>query len=282
MLLRFNPVGTVSGTAQSYEQTIPVTSEANPQYPGLQVLRIGEYTVSAASPAGVTNLPAGYTIKSITADGVDLLTHSLKIDPAEAPRIDVTLGVASPAPWVKLSGRVTGLTASAVRPDTVTIASDRLAGPLVASIAADGSFEFQMVLPATYRATLTPAADPFFRTIGVVDTMYVEIPAVLPALKVSGKVADMTSFAQSNTNQRLVVSLRSEPLGGGGFRANSDVTADGSFDFAQVPPGTYRVAIGACQGGDVCPMTDSGSVVVTEKNIENLAVAAPRRRLPAR
>src|SRR5262249_21395652 len=73
------------------------------------VLREGEYQLAWSS------LPSGYLVKSITSGSLDLLKNSLRITRGTpVPPIVLTLGVDSPPPWVKVSGRVTGLSRSRV------------------------------------------------------------------------------------------------------------------------------------------------------------------------
>jgi hypothetical protein len=66
-------------------------------------LLVGEYRV------GWSPLPEGYSVRSITVGSTDLLAGTLKIAAGDNPRIVVNLAVSSPPPWVKVSGRVTGL-----------------------------------------------------------------------------------------------------------------------------------------------------------------------------
>jgi hypothetical protein len=56
-----------------------------------------------------SGLPAGYFVRSIESGSVDLLSKPLTITGAAVPPIRITLGVSSPPPWVKVSGRVMGL-----------------------------------------------------------------------------------------------------------------------------------------------------------------------------
>src|SRR5688572_29416221 len=68
------------------------------------VLDEGEYRV------GWSGLPAGYEVKSITAESADLLSTNLIVSAATASiPIVVNLGVTEKPPWVRAAGRVSGL-----------------------------------------------------------------------------------------------------------------------------------------------------------------------------
>ncbi len=101
-----------------------------------------------------SGIPSGFYVKSITAGATNLLTDPLRVTPASLPpEILVTLGVSTPSPWVRLSGRITGS-----RPSTTsTLTLNGPIGSLQASVSADGSFEFPKVLPGLYTAYTNPA-----------------------------------------------------------------------------------------------------------------------------
>jgi hypothetical protein len=102
------------------------------------------------------------------------------------PPITVTLGVSSPPPWVKVTGRVTGLSRAANVVPRVMLTEGAVPGILSAGlsgilagafpaeregapIGADGSFTFPMVLPGTYTMTISPSP----RTPAPSATVYV-------------------------------------------------------------------------------------------------------------
>jgi hypothetical protein len=106
----------------------------------------GEYGVGA--PSG---LPAGYTLKSIVYDGVDLLRNPLKVSSGDSAELLIALGVQGPPPGVSVSGRVTGIAPGefsriALREPT----GGDLSAALETSIGADGAFRFPKVLPGNY------------------------------------------------------------------------------------------------------------------------------------
>src|SRR5213594_361306 len=104
----------------------------------------GDYRVSWSA------LPPGYFIKTITAGSTDLLASPLKVVAGSPPpQIVVTLGVSSPPPWVKVSGRVTGSAGSspAARPLRIGHVGASTIEPLEVSVNPDGTFSFPMVLP---------------------------------------------------------------------------------------------------------------------------------------
>jgi hypothetical protein len=127
--------------------TTPTTGLSSPDASFRVTLPEGEYRI------GWTGLPAGYELKSVMAGSTDLLANPLKVSPAASvPSITVTLAVPSP-PWVKVSGRVTGLSG----PFRVSLSGTPVVDTLETPLNRDGSFEFPRVLPGSYTARLTPA-----------------------------------------------------------------------------------------------------------------------------
>lgn len=129
----FSRIGAPAGT-------IPLALMAGP--PGINYsyqMNAGDYRIGAAG------LPTGYSLKSVTSGSTNLLEQPLRIDVGETPQITILLGVSSPPPWVKVSGRVTGYKA----------AEFALINPVGGDIQfttarPDGTFEFAMVLPGLY------------------------------------------------------------------------------------------------------------------------------------
>jgi len=138
----------------------------------------GEYKLT------VNGLPAGYSLKSATIGAVDAMNQTFKIAPG-SPTISITLGVSSPPPWVRVSGRVIGGSAT-----SVSLSGTPILELLNAPVSRDGQFEFPMVLPGNYTARTVPAvvlapATPI--TVGTTDVANVEVR--IPATKeVSGKI----------------------------------------------------------------------------------------------
>ena len=96
----------------------------------------------------VSGIPSGFYLKSVTSGETDLLSNPLRMSRASLPsEILVTLGISTPAPWVKLNGHVTS-----AKPGTATtISINGPIGSLSTAIAADGSFEFPKSFQAVIR-----------------------------------------------------------------------------------------------------------------------------------
>ena len=148
----------------------------------------GEYRVSWS------NLPAGYSLKSITAGSVDLLANPFKVATgAPPPPVNVLLGVSSPPPWVKVSGRIVspqpiqpGVRYQVALTGTPTNPMDAVRTTAIA----DGSFEFSRVPAGSYTVRLTLPGllvPPTSLAVGNKDLSGVEI--AVPAMKeLSGRV----------------------------------------------------------------------------------------------
>jgi hypothetical protein len=151
---------------------------------------IGTATFNVALPLGqyrvTTNgLPAGYNVKSIMLGDVDALNQPIIVTAAAIPALSVALGVSSPPPWVKVSGRVTGGAAT-----NVTMNGPAVLDALNTAVDADGAFEFPMVLPGTYTVRTVPTvalAPAIPVTVGSTNVTNVEMR--IPATKeVTGKI----------------------------------------------------------------------------------------------
>src|SRR5215475_5725663 len=151
---------------------------------------IGTATFNVALPLGqyrvTTNgVPAGYNVKSIMLGNIDALNQPIAVTAAAGPVLSVALGVSSPPPWVKVSGRVTGGTAT-----NVSMTGPAVVDALNTAVGANGAFEFPMVLPGTYTVRTVPAivlapATPV--TVGSTNVTNVELR--IPATKeVAGKI----------------------------------------------------------------------------------------------
>lgn len=176
----------------------------------------------------VSGIPSGYYLKSMGAGGTDLISNPLNLSRTSAsPEILVTLGVSTPPPWVKLSGRVTGM-----RPSTSLGALNvYLNGPIEsvnAAVAPDGSFEFPRILPGNYTASLrpTPISVPAV-TIMVPNQDLVGIEFAIPAAReVTGRI-DVEDGAPL---PRVVLRLNGVPNAGGG----ASIAAAASTSLAQL------------------------------------------------
>jgi TonB family protein len=204
------------------------------------VLREGEYQLAWSG------LPSGYQLKSATAGSLDLLKNPLKITVGTpTPPIVLTLGVDSPPPWVKVSGRVTGLSRQIVGP-RLTLSGAFLPDVPDTAIDANGSFEFPRVLPGTYTARMTPAIPVPATTVVVPsgkDLSGIEI--IIPALKeLTGRIV---VEGPSQMAPRLTFNL-SEPSGRASPLGNLSSVGipqpDGTFK-VMLPEAEHRVSLNA-------------------------------------
>jgi hypothetical protein len=157
-------------------------------------LPVGEYRITT------NGLPAGYSLKAVTLGNVDALNQPFKIDPGSQGAFSIVLGVSSPPPWVRVSGRVTGGNAT-----SVSLSGTPLVEALTVPVGPNGVFEFPKVLPGNYTARTVPviALAPLTPvSVGTTDLTNVELR--IPATKeVSGKITIRGTVAAP----RLVFSL---------------------------------------------------------------------------
>jgi TonB family protein len=103
----------------------------------------------------VSDIPGGYSLKSITAGTVDLVANPLKVVAGMPPApISVLFGVATPAPWVSISGRVSGPGFVRGTAHALTLAGKGILAPIQSGLSPDGSFELPRILPGNYTLTL--------------------------------------------------------------------------------------------------------------------------------
>ncbi len=212
-LLTFTKVGAPAGT-------LPFSPPAT----GTLSLNAGDYRVAA------TGLPAGYNVKSVTSGSTNLLEQPLRVGVGETPQVTVLLGVSSPPPWVKVSGRVTGYRATEIA----------LSGPGAASDVQfivpkpDGTFEFAAVLPGSYSLEANT-------TIGSAST---------PIVVVSGK--DITNIviktpAAREIPGRVVINDPAKPrVGFGILQPNRPPNAPplrGQFTAPTSPDGRFTIVL---------------------------------------
>ena len=176
-----------------------VDATANP----VNALATNAFTVTV--PQGqyrltTTGLPSGYTVKSITMGTVDALTQPIALAPGASQIIAIVLAVSSPPPWVQVSGRVIGGTAT-----SVSMSGTAAGETLSATVGLNGNFEFPMVLPGTYTARTLPAS-PLVPTtpVTVGSTNVTNVEIRIPATKeVTGKITLRGNFPMP----RAVLSL---------------------------------------------------------------------------
>jgi len=162
----------VNATPGSVPFSLPVSAATSSAQ-----MAAGEYRIAAAG------LPPGYSIRSMNAGSADLLTQTFKINASESPQIDVALGVSTPPPWVKVSGRISNSSGSPGTSVTMTAAAI-LAETLSSPLNPDGSFEIPRALPGTYTVRVAPAssATPTI-TLVVGSTDLTSVNIVLPGSK---------------------------------------------------------------------------------------------------
>jgi hypothetical protein len=103
-----------------------------------------------------SGFPAGYSVRSMKSGSADLLTESLiAVGNAPIPEVVVTVGVSTPPPWKKVSGRVIA-PAGSLLPSGIRVALDGEFGNFVVNANSDGSYEFPRVLPGGYRLQINP------------------------------------------------------------------------------------------------------------------------------
>jgi TonB family protein len=148
--------------------------------------------------------------------------------------IVVTLGVVSPRPWVKVSGRVTG---SGPVPSRLVLTGPFVLEPLESSIKSDDSFEIPRVLPGMYTARVSTAPLSILPTILVVGSTDLSgVQIVLPAKEIAGRVV---VEGPQQGNPRLTFTLTDSS----GIAAVTPVgQPDGTFKL-RLPEGERRVAL---------------------------------------
>jgi formylglycine-generating enzyme required for sulfatase activity len=161
------------------------------------------HTLVAAAPAFAAELPqgsfsitarglpAGFSIRSMTAGAADLTRQPLALRSGETVRLAVVVAAATPSPWVRASGRVAG-SVGPTPVNTIRLAGPAIAGVLTARVSADGTFEIPQLLPGQYEARLVPSPIHFVSsiTVGAADTRGITITA--PSIK--GLVGEFISI----------------------------------------------------------------------------------------
>lgn len=230
----------------------------------ITMVPLGNYSVKLG------DLPQGYSVETITAGTVDLLTQSLKVTPAGPPPILVTLRIASPMPGVHVVGHITNRGQSRL-PFQIQISGVTPGLRLMTRIQPDGSFEFPMVPPGTYDVQWPGAPDAVARTItvGKESPTRVDVPLQIPDLR---RISVTIVRKSSNADPAPLVPtlwpilrLAGSPKTPG-IRATR--TDDGTFEFLNVQPGSYQISLEreGVRGANV--LTETGvSVVVTDKDI---------------
>ena len=233
----------------------------------------GQYTVS------IRDLPEGYTVESMSLGSIELLTETLTLGPLDQPEITIRLGVSNPPPWVRVVGRMVNVDGARL-PSAISISGQPLGSGIVANVNAEGTFEFPRVLPGTYAVALRPAADDFTRTITVGRTdAIVEVSLKIPSVKVSGT---LTGEDEARRQGRLSPGCFVRPMllrEGRPPSLSRSLSAklepDGTFEFASVQAGSYRLVKGRSCGDVTSVPVDTGiPIVVEDKDIIGLVLPA--------
>ena len=186
------------------------------------------------------------------------------------PEIVVTLGVSTPTPWVKVSGRVTG-----TRADLTNVTLNGLSGSLQSALGADGSFNFPKVLPGVYTVTTnvySPGLQPVTLIVPNRDLSGFEL--ALPVTKeISGRIIIedggplprpillMTALSDNKasaneptptvapTLAQVLVTVNARP---GPTSLNLNIQPDGRFK-ATVPVGQYQMSVNVPSNAGASP-----------------------------
>ena len=235
-------------------------------------LQLGEYKVAASG------LPAGFVIRSIKAGAADLLAGTLKITANEAPQIAIVLGITSPSPYVSLSGRVFG---RARRQNVINlnITNANSPGILEPIFYLDGTFEVPMTLPGEHRirtgslpsygslysTTLVGPAGSADGALYVIDEDLDRATRSGSGVRVLGRIV---GHSRSYPGSR--VRLRDVALG---ETLSTTIFMDGTFEFPQVPQGSYLAEVlPAVPGASPTP------VVVGFSDLRDLRIVVPDTR----
>ena len=234
----------------------------------------GDYTVFDSA----SGIPAGFVLKSIMSGVTDLTANPLKVTAAGVSPIRIVLGVSSPPPWVRLSGRVVGR-AERYRVVNFNVNSQVIADTLEPNFYLDGSFDVPMALPGQYMFRTSTLGSPTMSSTiiagsaGVTDgVIYVPDDAVSAQptelgadVRVSGRIV---GHAKAFSGAR--VRMSNAVLGD---RLSAPIYMDGSFEFSRVPSGTYDAEV-----YPAIPGASSMKVTVGDTDVRDLKITVPNTR----
>jgi formylglycine-generating enzyme required for sulfatase activity len=136
----------------------------------------GTFRVTASA------LPQGFSVRSLTAGNVDLTREALTVSPGDAISVAATLGAATPSPFFRVAGRVSGAP-GARQPSWIRLTGSATTAAVTAAVNADGSFEFAKVLPGEYEARVLPSAIYLTKTLIVGNADVRDVVIAAPAIQ---------------------------------------------------------------------------------------------------
>jgi hypothetical protein len=253
----------------------PSTPPLNLPNTGTMQVPTGEYRVTAA------DLPAGYTIAALVSGGVDLLASPLKVTAAGVAPIEIRLGVSSPPPWVKVSGRVQG---RGLLNETNVVTNSANLSPLNPIFYLDGSFEFPEILPGSYSIRAAGAGGTSLTSpLNVINsnmkdvTIAVPIAGLLPRSDVTSAVR-VTGSIRGRAKMLPGASVQLFGATDSAAIFSTPIYMDGSFEFVGLPPGTYSARV-----TPVIPGAVASILVVGTADLRGIEIAVPDTRdIPGR
>jgi hypothetical protein len=159
------------------------------------------YVLEGENRLLLRNVPANYSVVSMTYGNTDLLRSPLIPDPANTEGIKILLAPASPAALHRVRGQVDGLPSIAIGPNTKTVIYGAGIGQRVADtpVKSDGTFEFPGVPSDSYYATVvgTPFDSQWTFDVGSEDRDGIRMKGEIWS-DISGRV---TIVDRNGTNQ---------------------------------------------------------------------------------
>jgi Carboxypeptidase regulatory-like domain len=219
------PVPYVSISANGKDGVVPASMETSEKF--RFTLREGGHRIS------LTNVPAGYALKSIVQGATDLQIEPLRISGTDVAEVVVTLGPSSPNLWRRLSGKVSA-PAGSVTLNTLRVGLNGSGFNLEAPVSNDGTFEFSKLPPGSYTVRLIPSNGVATTTITVADKDVTGVALQIPnRVPVTGRVTMETGIPLPRA-RIFVDNETSIDLG--------TLQADGSFT-VRLPDGEHRLSI---------------------------------------
>ncbi len=241
-----------------------VQNDSNAQSEFQANLAEGNYSIV------VSDIPSGFFLKSVIAGTADLLTSPFRLPKsATPPEIVVTLGVSTPGPWVKLSGKITGtLPPGFGQFSGLNLNSNTSGSSFRTSVAADGTFQFPALLPGMYSVSF-PILDTMLpmsimvpnRDIAGIEIPVpsvksisgrIEVPAGSPlprvSLNVTGMRAPLPARPGPPSFADLLVSLETWAINSGSQNFVVNPQADGTFKI-NLPAGEYQITASLLSNG---------------------------------